>query len=815
MRALTCGMCRARPFLLLLLWLFFALPSGAAAANRDFSLFIYRVTSGAHGASPGKVVGYASLIDRRGIFITARHVVDEAGPSIQLVSKSGRELVPTIAYAPKDNTRSGLSDWALLYTGPTKESAASFGVDADFGSDSTDLTDTLGVRNGFDKNTRVLSAESMVFPEPPAGLASIAGADTSAARIDDLGACKDPAHVAILADYTYGDSGSALVSENGAVVGIATEFKYADSDVADAAVKAFLPLLLAREGENDVNSQEVNDSVASLKSWVALAEKDRAQRDALSDVLAKEGAVVVIPISCMLREFLVSALFRQGGDFAPLQINSSVQSATSLDELNETISTAMQGANFIDVLQFYKIAVLRFRDSFWQSSSKSEKQLFAGIVAEISRSAGIEHIMTDITTEILADTYTRSGNKSDPKIPLNIIAGADAGYLSKIMTGPSRFSWDRPSRDPHQQDFAGETRSNDLGVGHGMVDDLLNSTIPGAGHRPLEHDPLLGGENSFFRRPIGDEVSDRGWDFDSNNANISDTLDSARALAARAKNAKEKFPALARTASKMALANFALSIRARSFRDLPASDKGRIYLEALRALQELPGGETSETFLPEKKLALLTTMERPESSQGWSLAVETLAKFHDWPAAWWAASMGASWSCVGQGCNLVQNDLRRQCSLFLDRMVSMLPLSAAAKMEADALQSRTPGNVEAAQFKNLLTELDIAATAIMYLPGYGCAPLGVTPSAQAVPPVATQDIADGWVDITSFSRAWTGLDPVPQPLPVVAPKPDPRYNLGNYCYTSVGRFGPGPVNPIGAPCFVNLQQGQFTGQVGP
>jgi len=40
-------------------------------------------------------------------------------------------------------------------------------------------------------------------------------------------------------------------------------------------------------------------------------------------------------------------------------------------------------------------------------------------------------------------------------------------------------------------------------------------------------------------------------------------------------------------------------------------------------------------------------------------------------------------------------------------------------------------------------------------------------------------------------------------------------NLGAFCYTAAGRFGPGPVQPQGASCFVNLPQGQFPGQVGP
>ena len=38
--------------------------------------------------------------------------------------------------------------------------------------------------------------------------------------------------------------------------------------------------------------------------------------------------------------------------------------------------------------------------------------------------------------------------------------------------------------------------------------------------------------------------------------------------------------------------------------------------------------------------------------------------------------------------------------------------------------------------------------------------------------------------------------------------------MGNFCYTPAGRFGPGPVNPIGAPCSVVGPWGPMVGQVG-
>lgn len=45
--------------------------------------------------------------------------------------------------------------------------------------------------------------------------------------------------------------------------------------------------------------------------------------------------------------------------------------------------------------------------------------------------------------------------------------------------------------------------------------------------------------------------------------------------------------------------------------------------------------------------------------------------------------------------------------------------------------------------------------------------------------------------------------------PVFAQQP-----MGNFCYTQAGRFGPGPVNPLGSPCTANTPWGVIPGQVG-
>jgi hypothetical protein len=43
----------------------------------------------------------------------------------------------------------------------------------------------------------------------------------------------------------------------------------------------------------------------------------------------------------------------------------------------------------------------------------------------------------------------------------------------------------------------------------------------------------------------------------------------------------------------------------------------------------------------------------------------------------------------------------------------------------------------------------------------------------------------------------------------------PQQQFGNFCYTQMGRFGPGPVNPMGSQCWINDAYGNVVyGQVG-
>ena len=61
--------------------------------------------------------------------------------------------------------------------------------------------------------------------------------------------------------------------------------------------------------------------------------------------------------------------------------------------------------------------------------------------------------------------------------------------------------------------------------------------------------------------------------------------------------------------------------------------------------------------------------------------------------------------------------------------------------------------------------------------------------------------------------AWAQQQRQPQLGTSISAPPLP--NVGAFCYTPAGRFGPGPVQPVGAQCFINGPGGLIFGQIGP
>ncbi|MEV8879142.1 eCIS core domain-containing protein [Mesorhizobium ciceri] len=67
-----------------------------------------------------------------------------------------------------------------------------------------------------------------------------------------------------------------------------------------------------------------------------------------------------------------------------------------------------------------------------------------------------------------------------------------------------------------------------------------------------------------------------------------------------------------------------------------------------------------------------------------------------------------------------------------------------------------------------------------------------------------------WRQSASSGQQQAGTWQQPQLVPAQQP------NAGAFCYINgFGRFGPGPFQQFGAPCFVDLVQGRVWGQVGP
>ena len=69
-----------------------------------------------------------------------------------------------------------------------------------------------------------------------------------------------------------------------------------------------------------------------------------------------------------------------------------------------------------------------------------------------------------------------------------------------------------------------------------------------------------------------------------------------------------------------------------------------------------------------------------------------------------------------------------------------------------------------------------------------------------------------WAQQNGIGSTETGgvaQPPIVAPLPIVA-----QPQLGAFCYTQFGRFGPGPVQAVGVPCFVATPRGPLYGRIG-
>ncbi|MFM0226125.1 eCIS core domain-containing protein [Paraburkholderia dipogonis] len=61
-------------------------------------------------------------------------------------------------------------------------------------------------------------------------------------------------------------------------------------------------------------------------------------------------------------------------------------------------------------------------------------------------------------------------------------------------------------------------------------------------------------------------------------------------------------------------------------------------------------------------------------------------------------------------------------------------------------------------------------------------------------------------------KTWQAAHNTPVPAPARFPPPPPPAT-GNFCSTPLGRYGPGPFNPIGSACYHDGPQGRSFGQV--
>lgn len=164
-------------------------------------------------ATPAETLGVATLIDRRGLFLTAKHVIT----SLKVLSNESwiSPLNSTDKFPINLNTvlsgGYGVSnksdDWAI------------FEVEGDFDWVDHAFLKDLGKFEAIEVGTKVITAEGV----------RLVTSTSSEDDILDSKSCDSKSIYWIgLENYTYGQSGSPIASE-GCVIGLTSGFKYPDS----------------------------------------------------------------------------------------------------------------------------------------------------------------------------------------------------------------------------------------------------------------------------------------------------------------------------------------------------------------------------------------------------------------------------------------------------------------------------------------------------------------------------------------------------------------------------------------------------------
>jgi hypothetical protein len=233
--------------------------------------------------------GFATAIDRRGVFITADHVLGSVeGTSYYLRSLNQADVteypIEDVLRPPTSNLMR--EDWALFYAPATVlvQKRLDFSYDAFFG-------DTQPWHDSRVNGRSFRPIQWGIGPELP----------------EDKIGCPEASSLFFRSeDYKHGDSGSSIVSGQCSLVGVTSAFRSAvtDRSVQKELKEHFATLLqwVQKDPPQESNLEPLSDSIASLLRELSDGDTRKAG-EALTNtlsVLDDLDIVVGVPASCAL-----------------------------------------------------------------------------------------------------------------------------------------------------------------------------------------------------------------------------------------------------------------------------------------------------------------------------------------------------------------------------------------------------------------------------------------------------------------------------------------------------------------------------------
>lgn len=401
--------------------------SHPSSASDRYGQYVYHVVARQAGEEQPRKIGIATLIDRRGLFVTAGHLFDEDDTTYLLRSKDGEEVAPLMVYRTRFDDMSEVNDWALVVADLKGAALRSYGVDAD---NRIGLEDAAkgNIRIDFDHVATLENLKAVDLGRPGA-----APADDDPLR--PYAQCEAPRLlVGAATGYRYGHSGAALV-QDGRVVAVASRYQYSDLNIkarTDAIIAGVVEQILQRaDGERKDQAEDLLEALRKAED----AEKVRVRIAELMDGI---GAIVFTPVDCILREYVTSSLLDGRGGLDALPLGEAASRARTMKNLAVDLEAMVEDAGIVDLLQFVRVALSKFRKDIANPHDFSHSETFFNAVRKSSQQIGIHSVMSRVIRAVYAEiSPTGKFNLFDAAIEME---PASPGSLNIVLPEEVRNS---------------------------------------------------------------------------------------------------------------------------------------------------------------------------------------------------------------------------------------------------------------------------------------------------------------------------------------------------------------------------------------